>query len=30
MGLFTINFELGERTLETLSEIARTTIIVSS
>ena len=27
MGLFTINFELGERTLETLSEIARTTVI---
>ena len=23
MGLFTINFELGEKTLETLSEIAR-------
>jgi hypothetical protein len=27
MGLFTINFELGERTLETLSEIAGTTVI---
>ena len=27
MGLFTINFELGQRTLETLSEIARTTVI---
>jgi hypothetical protein len=27
MGLFTINFELGEKTLETLSEIARTSVI---
>jgi hypothetical protein len=27
MGLFTINFELGEKTLETLSELARTNVI---
>jgi hypothetical protein len=27
MGLFTINFELGEKTLETLSELARTSVV---
>ena len=27
MGLFTINFELGEKTLETLSELAQTSVI---
>jgi hypothetical protein len=27
MGLFTINFELGEKTLETLDRIARTSVI---
>jgi hypothetical protein len=27
MGLFTINFELGEKTLETLDRIARTSVL---
>ena len=27
MGLFTINFELGEKTLETLDRIAQTSVI---
>jgi hypothetical protein len=27
MGLFTINFELGDKTLETLSRIASTSVI---
>jgi hypothetical protein len=27
LGLFTINFELGEKTLETLSELARTSVV---
>ena len=27
MGLFTVNFELGEKTLETLDRITRTSVI---
>lgn len=27
MGLFTINFELGDKTLETLKEVSNTTVV---